>query len=333
MTWSFDINNSVLSTDESGKWVLMLRDLGVANNYLEVLGSGDGRSAFENTGQTAGPNYDVLTGGVSSWNSGVDNEWSNTNAWIRLRMVGTTLEFLIQRAAYTSSSYEDNYLGWVSPSGGFSSGGAASTRPTATDEQQFFGTGTSTETFGAYNYNQHLHIAFNDEVNAQGFRSFYVILNYTSGKAISSAFFFDAIDEEKSGDTMPWVIYAHNTSAGALTYTKLGNATIRNGQGYYDYGGAGETFANMSTAHYTDQSGNLIFPRGVGVQPEDSKTRSAPIVWGNANLDCYKGVSSFMEWKGSATRVYPDTVDLTQPDARCYFDDVLVPWPQNVAPI
>lgn len=332
MAWTFDVNNSVLSGADIAEWAILWKDKGVAASIFEVLGTGDGRSAFENSGQTAGPNYDVLTGGTSIWNSGVDNEFSNPNAWIRLRMVGTTLEFCLQRRSSTSASYEDDLKILVSPTG-FTNGGASATvRPTATDEQYIMGSAGTFGNFGLYNYDMHVHIGFNETANANGFHSFYVIINYTATKLTYSAFLFDCVEEGKTGDSQDWVIYLNSTS-GVLGWSQMGYVSANYGQSYYDYGGGSEAFYRTEAEHLVNGSNQNLFPSAVGIQPEDSKTRSFPIVWGTVAFTYYKGISSFVEWKGIAARNYPDTVDLATANAKVYFDDVLVPWEQGTAPL
>jgi hypothetical protein len=332
MAWTFDVNNSCLVAGDIGKSFLIWKDKGVASSILEVLGSGDGRTAFENSGQTAGPNYDVLTGGSSVWNSGVDNEWSNTNAWLRVRVIGTTLEFIIQRQSSSSASYESAFKILVSPTG-FTSGGASATvRPTGTDQQYLLGSAVAFGTFASYNTDMHIHVGFNETANANGFHSFYLALNYTASKQLYAVWLFDCVDQAKTGDAQDWVTYIY-TGSTPLSYAYLGYISATYGQSYYDYGGASEAFYRTEAQHLVNGSNNAFFPSYVGIQPEDSKTRSFPIVWGCVAYTFYKGVSSFIEWKGIAARNYPDTVDLASTDAKVYFDDVLLPWEQGTAPL
>lgn len=332
MAWTFDVNNSVLSSADIGEAFIIWKDKGVAAGILEVLGSGDGRSAFENSGQTAGPNYDVLTGGTFVWNSGIDNEFSNTNAWLRVRMVGTTLEFMIQRHSSTTASYEDDYKILISPTGFVSGGASATVRPTATDQEYVHGSAGTFGAFGDYFYGMHVHVGFNAVANGNGFYSFYIVLNYTASKLAQSAFIFDCVDQGKTGDSQDWVIYIYSGST-PLAYANLGSASLSNAQGYYDYGGGSEAFYRIEGERLVNASNQSLFPSAVGIQPEDSKTRSFPIIWGTVAYTLYKGVSSFVEWKGISARNYPDTVDLATANAKVYFDDILLPWEQGTAPL
>jgi hypothetical protein len=331
MTWQFDENNVVLIANDIGiEWILW-KDLGVTHSVLEVLGSGDGLAAFENSGQTAGPNYDVLSGGTSVWNSSVANEFSNPNAWLRVRIVGTTFEFMIKRATTSTASLEDDFQVLISPTG-FSSGGASATvRPTATDEQYILGSAPSTfAAFGVYNIDTRLHVGIDDSSGSAGFHSFYIYhVNETTDQIISG-FAFDAVAQLVVGDLQPWVAYL----AGIATpFTASNIGGLLYGKCYRDYGGGSELFTTVRGHYLVDSNNNKLLPGSIPPQAEDSESRSFPVVWGNAAINFYKGVTSFLEWKGTSSRGYPDTVDIATSSAKIYVDEIMIPWKQNITPL
>lgn len=333
MTWQFDVNNSILgSIDGVGQIFTTFKDFMVAQGVMEVLGSGDGISTYENYGQTAGPTWDILTGGYSTWNSLVANEFSNTEAWMRLRVVDTDLEFIIKRQSSSVSTSEDDIVIAVAPDG-FTLGGAdANTPPTGTNQQFILGSSfTSYAAFCSYNVNYYLHIGVDDSPSQGEFHPFYVMLTEQSTQITKTVFIFDPVLQIATGDAQPWFIYLKCNSSNPLVNSLLCDDI--DGWAYRNFGGGSELWTNCMAYRLVDQDANILFPGGAGIQADDSKTRSCPIIVGNYNYNLYKGVSSFMEWKGVSSRNYPDTVDLTTTDAKCYFDDVIVPWEQNTAPL
>jgi hypothetical protein len=332
MTWVFNTNNVFSgANDSSGAIFIEWKTLAISSGCMEIIGSGDGLSAFQNLGQTSGP-YDVLTAGVSVWNSGVPNEFSNPLAWMRMRFVGLSFEFIVQRRSGTSSIYEDEFAIRLSPTG-FTSGGANSTTPpTATDEQYLLGSASTWTQFGFHNINNKVQVGFDDSPGYQGFHSFYLVNINQSGNVTYGVWAFDVMDQYLANDLQPWVCFIEPFSQNTLTYPIIINSTSARSRMYRDYGGGAESF-NLALGYIlTDSTTSPLFPGSAPASPEDGNARSIPIIWGNRGISYFKGVSSIFQWKGTNTRGYPDTANLATTGAKLYVDDVLIPWEQYTIP-
>jgi hypothetical protein len=328
MTWQFDVNNAVLSANDVGISFWLLKELGVLHSRLEVLGSGDGIAAFENSGQTAGPNYDVLTVTPTVWNAALANSWSNIKSWMRLRMVDTTLEFKIIRQQSSSGSYEDDYQVWISPTGFTSGGASAILAPTATDEEIVLGTAPAGySVFGSYNADSQIHIGIQDAKESGNFSSFYLAIVNDTTNAITGIWVFDALTQTITGDTQPWV----NFIVGATpVFTTVVGGSYANA--YRDYGGGSELFFDAK-GYYLFDGSNRLFPGKVDPSPEDSHSRSFPVIWGYPTNNNYKGISITMQWKGVDSRDYPSTAELASANAKIYLDDLMLPWETGTVPL
>ena len=114
-----------------------IKDFWVASGRWEVVASGDGDALYNASG-------DVITAD-SGAGSFANYTVSTKNSWCRLRMVGTSREFLIERGSASTTW-------WIRYSlTGFSGGSPSATvAPTATDQQNVFGTAiTGTQLFPA----------------------------------------------------------------------------------------------------------------------------------------------------------------------------------------
>lgn len=331
MTWQFDVNNLGLGTgsgntqDHCGEMLLGLINLLVANGAASVVGSGDGVSTFENTGQTAGP-YNVLTGGATIWNTVSSNTFSATEAWVRFKMTGTTLEFIIHRHTSTSITFKGYLKIKISPTGFNSNDADANTPPTATDEQYIHGTSSTYINWIDYNVDMRWHAACEDTAQ-DGFYPFYLAILRDSDKDPRNAFLFDVVQSKVDGDSQPWVIYQPEAGDG-FDMSEIGASW---GHGYKDYGGGTETFLESIRAHLiTDHLGSDLFP-GIAVQP-DGKARSFPLIWGHPTGPFYKGISRNFAWKGLNVD-YPSTANLSTVDAKIFIDDIMLPWKQSEVPL
>lgn len=335
MTWQFDVNNNALGANDGiGAALLgMVRNM-VAAGAASIVGSGDGISTYENQGQTAGPTWDVLTGDTSIWNSLVANEFSNTGAWVRFRMTGTTLEWIIFRRTSSTASYEENIIMRLSVTG-FDNGDAdANLPPTASagDEKDLCGTWPSTfGIFSSYEKNIYWHAGCEDTAQ-NGFYPFYLLITDQSGQDVDGLIFFDVITDEVGTDAHPWVFYSGFTSIG-MTEAEMTSPSGNRGRAYRDYGGAQELWVDETHAMMVGNGTEAMFPGGVPAQHDDGLARDMPVIWGEPGISFFKGVSRNIRWKGTPTRIYPDTVDLASADARIYVDDCLIPWKQNETPL
>ena len=113
------------------------KDFWVASGRWEVAASGDGDALYNASGDVI-----VADSGAGSF---ANYTVSTKNSWCRLRMVGTSREFLIVRGSASTAW-------WIRYSlTGFSGGSPSATvAPTATDQQNVFGTAiTGTALFPA----------------------------------------------------------------------------------------------------------------------------------------------------------------------------------------
>jgi hypothetical protein len=327
MTWQFDVNNLTIysSNDVVGPPILGLIDLLVAQGAVSIVGSGDGVSNFENEGQTPGP-YNVLTSGATVWNTSAQNTFSATQAWIRFRMTGTTLEFVFQRSSATSITYTSYLNIKISPTGFDSDDADANNPPTATDEEFIIGTGT---TIGGLfiGYNESFRWSAACEDTAQdGFYPFYLVFLKESDKVVDGVMLFDVVQSKITGDTQPWVFYVPGDTRG-FAINEIG---ANYGRGYKDYGGTEETFLTSLRGYFLQEYNSAdLFP-GVAAQ-YDGKARSFPLVWGHPTGPFYKGVSRNFLYKGLNV-IYPNTSNLATSDAKIFIDDVMLPWKQNETP-
>lgn len=333
MAWAHTVNQYVASlNNEIGRIFWDWWTLGIAQGILEIVGSGDGLVLFENEGQTAGPNYNVFTSAPgTAWNPALAGSYSNSKAWARVRMIGTTLEWIVQRDQSTSASDEDDFRIAISPNGFTGGGASAILAPTAADELYIVGTRTNgAQVFGSYATDQTYHIGFNLTAY-NGFHSFYIAPVYTATKiTVSGVWLFDACQEFVPGDVASWM-FTRSTSV--LDTTRIAGSIT--GYSVRDFGGGAELFSKQySYAYMTNTSaGQTLWPNRVPAQIGDSKARSGPAFVFSYVLSEYKGLSSLLKWKGTSGRSYPDTVDLATADAHVYIDQVLLPWPTGITPL
>ena len=338
MTWKFTTNLLVLAADDAtGKFWVALKDLGVTNTALVVMGTGDGIATFQNTGDTAGP-FDVLTGGATVWNSGVANEFSNTGAWMRLREVGSTREFVVRRHTSASVAFEDDLSVAFSPTGFDDTGIATANLPptaSAGDEQFLYGTGVGSFVQAGPLYNADTMLQIGIEDTAQGgVYPWFLVARTASTGVMMACLTYEALEGGIVGDPQPWIIMKMTTPPTSLVF----GITENRFSTYYDYGGAGEAWLSSrlnlgaSPLGLIDGASQRLWPGQVPPQV-DGNARDFPIFVGRVQLSAFRGQCRNLKWKGTDSRNYPDTLDLATVNARVYFDDMLFPWEQNTVPL
>lgn len=337
MTWEYDTNNLIsnvsINDGVGGALLGFARHLNSVGSYL-IVGTGDGRFDFSNEGQTIPP-YDILTEGVSTWNSGIDNEFSNTEAWIRLRMIGTSsFEMIIKRSVSSSASQKNNIKIIISPTGFTNNDAGPNSSPTASDQQFILGSaGSDLSTYwdlfpNIDNLYWHAGVEASDQ---DGFYPFYILVTNAGSQAIEGFFMFDPVISGIDNDIHPWVFYLPGGVLGA-NFSEIAGGT--HGNGYKDFGGPSELFLKNIRAHgHRDADGNILMPGSIPPQAGDGQSRNIGFLWGNATENFYKGVSRNILWKGLSSRTYPETRDLTTNSAKIYVDDILIPWEQDTIPL
>lgn len=343
MTMILDVENYALNTGEDfvGKLLIKLKDTLVARGWT-VTGSGDGLSAFENSGQTAGPSYDIFTAspayavGTGSWNSGIANSISNVRAWFKIKEPSpSTREFLFQRALNSSNNRMTYLYNMAFAETGFDTSGASATVAPLTGTSVTAITNSDTIAIGdgaAHNITDlddwYLQIWVSDSARSQNVWPFYYILyNYADGVE-SGCFIYESLVNTVSGDTQPWI---WRMSSGAVVQGTPTAPQLAGWRGKRDSTGAYET--NMYTNIYAIQSTTALTPGAAVVTiptSSDGKVRALPVFLFGSDLS-YKGIMEHILYN-PRNRSYPATQDVTTVDAKLCWGCFLFPWKQNSVP-
>jgi len=312
----------------------------VNNLGFTVPRSGDGLAAFDDTGTS------VITSGFSGANG-----FANNDAWLVVQDPAGEYEWLFQRNA-SDVSWEVAY----SAVAGFT-GGAAATKPTATDEVQIIdGTLFIANNF----YRWHLE---GDDAPISGVYRWSAIAT-TNGtglgrtwighEALAPGSFPTLVGTRAApitGEPDPSIqIAKYNLSEAHFHFggsnDQLGNDTSSPLRGWWCYGGtngqaaAYEEFQaafHMSNSATADQHypANTTGNDGVGVDPRDG---SDPVIAFHVGRDVShglrtgpKGVIDGLRAKGVA-REYPDTIDIAG-DRFVYLGDLLFPFENGGTPL
>jgi len=339
MTWQFTPNVAGTSTsDNTGLALRALWDLMLLHGTHEIVGSSDGVATFANEGDTAGP-YDFTTIGAT-WGTGNAGEWSNTEAWLRLREVGTTREWIFWR--YLSvASYSNRITIAFSPTGFVSTGTAdANTPPDAPLDMVLIHGTAYAGTAGAWGPSQGvactMHVAVNDAqgaVGAGGTHAFYLFGVNTATKSAQGFWFVDSLVDGIAGDTQAWA----TLTTGVPTTAPVDSVLDGKVGTYRDFGGANEAWLDGrsgggASPAIVEADGTVLFPGGCPTQ-DDGNARTGEIHLARAQDGIYRGKLENVVWKDTTARVYPTTAHLATADAKVYVGDLLLPWPQGVAPI
>jgi hypothetical protein len=346
MTLQLDVQNATRVTGEDfvGKLLTALTNALVARGWT-VQGSGDGLSAFQNSGQTAGP-YNVFTAspayatGGGTWLAaqGTANRWSNVRAWIRLREPSPSVrEFIFQRGSSTSSGQEANLIVGVAYAGYLAGGASANTVPTSAGVTQilygaaFNGAGGAWGTAGVTLANTNTivyNILVSDVAKAGNSWPFFVLAYNSSTATPISAMCFESLSDTISGDTDPvayivdiWVnvFGTPNANGTAIGFSSRidNNATPIN---------------TLTNVYFTNIFGSypLLVPIASTI---DSKVRAWPLILtvGTALDGRYKGRCDHLQMNPQA-RNYPSTLNVTTVTPYIYLGCRLLPWKQNVTP-
>lgn len=100
-----------------------------------------------------------------------------------------------------------------------------------------------------------------------------------------------------------------------------------------------EAFVQAHSGSWTvgDNSPLVTFTRNMGSNPYDDADEGFPLLVGRPSAGFgtqigTKGYCRYLRVRGSATRTYPDTINLAT-DAYVYLEDCLVPWEDGTAPL
>ena len=277
-------------------------------------------SSYTNEGQTAGP-YGVLVTSAASWVN---------NGWIRIREPVGSRELVVRFTA--DNSFTIHY----SRTSGFTSGGAAGTKPTATDEAM-----VASHSSLITNANMRPHCVAENAAH-NGAYHFWAMGIVTGQVAPAWFLIFDPLDSGQChpDNDDPIVIYVATTTpateAGLRTLGSDAGATPFVGSHTWRrYGQAGGTWIGTRGWKFVVNNGTDAFPGGVPVNPFSGKDDVARMLWGRDATDgapMVAGASRYVCWKGVSSRAWPDTYDLASADARAVLGDLVLRWPTGTTP-
>lgn len=341
MTWQYNVNVSEPG-DDTGialwEWWKHL----FSESVIDVRGSGDGDALYENVEDSTGAagggvnGYDVITE-AGTWDAETAESWSNTEAWVRVQIAGTTHEFVIMRDSNGTAQSMSKFKILYSPTGFDDTGVANATTPptaSASDEVYILGSGASFQDFTEDAVPIRIHVACEDTAQ-DGWKPWYLLCTRASDGRISGIWFFDVVENKVGSDAVPWVMFLMSNDE--PTQTNLNGAIASpvqdNTRAWFDWGGGGQALQQIKACgpHPGGTADDPIFPGGCPTQV-DGDSRSIPVLWANDDSGFFKGTSRNLSFKGVASRTYPDTIDLSEVTAKLFVGDLIIPWEQSTAP-
>lgn len=279
-----------------------------------VRASGDGLSAYSSSG-------DVFNSGGGSA-SGANN-WLNNNAWFRIQMPninGITREFTFQRTNTTNTNMK------YSQSSGFTTGGNATTVPTAGDETSNNAM-TTTGTDNAF----HAHICA-DNASPYGF---YVIayINNAYGPSLGDlgGFIFDPIVSGTGppSDPDPYILMMANASGSAWLSGDITSDALNN-KCWFNKGMPDQIFIGAGGCQVV--ASVIMFPNAAGVNPYSKFDEIGPILWARTTTTSViglKGIGSLAKWNG-ITKAAGSLLTVSTTRDRICIDDINLPWDGSI---
>jgi len=181
-----------------------------------------------------------------------------------------------------------------------------------------------------------MHVAVNDAqgaVGAGGTHAFYLFGVNTATKSAQGFWFVDSLVDGIAGDTQAWA----TLTTGVPTTAPVDSVLDGKVGTYRDFGGANEAWLDGrsgggASPAIVEADGTVLFPGGCPTQ-DDGNARTGEIHLARAQDGIYRGKLENVVWKDTTARVYPTTAHLATADAKVYVGDLLLPWPQGVAPI
>ena len=261
---------------------------------------------------------------------------ATTNAWVVLRQhtnASGTRQICIQKGSTASC-----WNAWYSFSAGFTTGGSATVRPTATDEKVLINVTTTGALLFGTDGTYRMSIGAENTDSA----AFYAVWFPTGGGNPSGMFVLDyMVAATAVSDNDPYVFYTpYNTAAALPSNVGLwnsGNAASGIGAentagqgcyGWYKKGLSGETWASMSPWGLSNAA--VVVPNLVGPNPYTNKDEAFPMFFGRrAALATpgFKGLGTLMKWNG-ANRSTGDTLSVASSSAkdRIVVGNINLPW-------
>jgi len=317
MAYQFDVNNAG-GANGGAEAVFLLKELLKSAGWV-VRSSGDGTTFF------------AASDGITTAGAGAGG-MNNSRAWFCIRQPPSAVprrEFCCQRG----SSGEAFWWITMSAEDGFTlTAGDADDKPTATDDENLFGTTTVGTTLFAAAASYRIHIGAD---NAAPFAFwFFCVTNGTGANPTAIVFEPLAAGSFNSVDADPAVYYVEAASATTLVSTSL--AATGGPVGWFNKNTVGpggpELFVDMPALEYR-RSGGTIAPNGAGSNPYDGDDNHFPIPYGRdtstASSLGWKGFGSQMRWKGTV-RANMSTLSDGGTRTKVIVGDVVLPWDGSV---
>ena len=255
--------------------------------------------------------------GITIGGSGAGG-FNNSSAWIRLTSPAGN-ELVFQRG----SGLE--YYAYIkqSPSSGFSTGGNATTTPTASDQiDLFYSSSAGGQLFdaGGTYYMQ----GGADNANGYGFW----IAAYGFSQNIRTGFVMEPLLQTDSNDTDPGKQNLFYLAAVDGSTYALSSVSNING---YCVSFLGNTWTIVPATYYRNNQNNM-FPNEVGSNSYSGTDDRIPIIYAKPNNNGYpygyKGQGRLMMWEG-ITRSCADT---KESQTRIVFGNISLPWDGTTTP-
>lgn len=245
-------------------------------------------------GSTYSASADLITSG-SSGAAGM----ANNSAWFRMKMPGTTREYVVQRGTVnTDWRIKYSYLA------GFTGGTPGTTRvPSAADEVVLVGGGsdavpTFTTIFAADSSYRYQVIA-GGASDGYGFIS----LGYATGAVATHCWILDPLcPGYPSQEADPYVHIMGTAAIDGLDVAQLSNVAATSPTGprcWMKPGLSGAAFVQVTALKLVD-SAATIFPGGTVANPLNAAAEGMPVAYyGRTTTPAgFKGWSTFLEWVG-----------------------------------
>ena len=268
----------------------------------------------------------------------------NQDAFFVLEDPGGRRQYAFQRGNASGSQWLILY----SALDGFTTGGDATTVPSATDEVEIKGNGArAAATWFGDTANIRTHAVAEDSPTGDVYPFWIVSMPVGVvtvenlmwvAPLIPGSFPAEASPATPStGDADPCLVCAVSSGVGALfggTTNYFGDVTS-NAYGWFKYNYAGEEeWVNFMGTN----SGGADFnaPGNLGNNPYTEGVDLLPCIWyrpvnGFSQQQGFKGITDWIKWTG-INRQWPETVGLAT-DAHIHLNDLALPWPENVQPL
>jgi hypothetical protein len=343
MTLNISANRQLTHVhDRMGHFLIDLKNTLVATGLWVVTGSGDGLSAVQNQGQTAGigGSYDVFTASPAyvdtsaTWTTGGANSISNPYAWFQIKEVGGARVFQFQRHNSTS----DNISLRFCPSGVATTGATSSVAPAPAPSNNFVNLIGNVATRGATTMaaGQLLHSVATTTVyhfwhattaRAGGVCPFAFMTFSKLTNTFGAGFFYESLVDAVASNTEPWLLSnagsfgaafgtVGTASSNGPFWSTLGQITAGLVPWSFDYSGSAVAGINYPGSSYPPMPADNVW------RTQYCRARTATAYLGRSE--------HFLQ--NYLARDYPTTYNLASAEPKIAVGQLLLPWSTNVVP-